>query len=123
MRGGGHGTDYPTRDGTAIRDYIHVMDLANAHILALEYLLNRGKSEVFNVGYGRGFTVREVIEVVKKVTRRDFKVIEAPRRPGDPPQLIADSSKIRKMLGWKPLFDDLEFIVKTAWHWELNRRY
>jgi len=117
------GTDYPTRDGTAVRDYIHVMDLADAHILALEYLLSGGKSEVFNVGYGKGFTVKEVVEMVKKVTGRDFKVGETDRRPGDPPELVAKVDKIKKVLGWKPKYDDLEFIVKTAWNWELNRKY
>ena len=117
------GTDYPTKDGTAIRDYIHVMDLAKAHILALEYLLNGGKSDVFNVGYGRGYTVKEVVDTVKKVTGKDFKVVETQRRPGDPPELVAKVDKIKRVLGWKPKYDDLEFIVKTAWEWELNRKY
>ena len=118
-----YGTDYPTPDGTAIRDYIHVMDLAHAHILALEYLLQGAPSDVFNVGYGRGYSVKEVVDTVKRVTGKDFKVIEAPRRPGDPPALVADSTKIRSKLNWKPQFDDLEFIVRTAWQWELNRKY
>jgi len=117
------GTDYPTKDGTAIRDYIHVMDLAEAHILALEYLLNGEKSDVFNVGYGRGYTVKEVVDTVKKVTGKDFKVVETERRPGDPPELVAKVDKIKRVLGWKPKYDDLEFIVKTAWEWELNRKY
>ncbi len=117
------GTDYPTKDGTAIRDYIHVMDLAEAHILALEYLLNGGKSDVFNVGYERGYTVKEVVETVKRVTGKDFKVVETERRPGDPPELVAKVDKIKRVLGWKPKYDDLEFIVKTAWKWELNRKY
>jgi UDP-glucose 4-epimerase len=117
------GTDYPTKDGTAIRDYIHVMDLAEAHILALEYLLNGGKSDVFNVGYGRGYTVKEVVKTVKKVTGKDFKVVETERRPGDPPSLVAKVEKIKRVLDWKPKYDDLEFIVKTAWEWELNRKY
>ena len=90
-----YGTDYPTPDGTAIRDYIHVMDLAHAHILALEYLLQGAPSDVFNVGYGRGYSVKEVVDTVKRVTDKDFKVIEAPRRPGDSPALVADSTKIR----------------------------
>ena len=113
-----YGTDYPTPDGTCVRDYIHVTDLAQAHIVALEYLLEGGESEVFNCGYGHGYSVKEVVEAVKKVTGIDFKVVEAPRREGDPPMLVADSTKIKKELGWKPKYDDLEFIVKTAWDWE-----
>ncbi|WP_163328995.1 UDP-glucose 4-epimerase GalE [Desulfurobacterium thermolithotrophum] len=115
------GTDYPTSDGTCIRDYIHVDDLAEAHILALEYLLNGGSSEVFNCGYGRGFSVREVIDTAKKVTGIDFKVEETERRPGDPAILVADSSKLRKVLDWKPKFDDLEYIIRTAWNWERKK--
>ncbi len=117
------GTDYPTPDGTAIRDYIHVMDLAEAHLLALEYLLNGGNSDVFNCGYGHGYSVREVIETAKKVTGIDFKVEEADRRPGDPPILVADPTKLKQKLNWQPKYNDLEFIIKTAWNWELNRRY
>ena len=113
-----YGTDYPTPDGTCIRDYIHVMDIAEAHLIALEYLLDGGESDVFNCGYGHGFSVKEVVETVKKVTGREFKVIEADRRPGDPPFLVADNSKIKKKLQWKPKYDDLEFIIKTAWDWE-----
>jgi len=113
-----YGTDYPTPDGTCIRDYIHVMDIAEAHLIALEYLLDGGESDVFNCGYGHGFSVKEVVETVKKVTGREFKVIEAERRPGDPPFLVADNSKIKKKLQWKPKYDDLEFIIKTAWDWE-----
>ena len=113
-----YGTDYPTPDGTCVRDYIHVTDLAQAHIVALEYLLEGRESEVFNCGYGHGYSVKEVVEAVKKVTGIDFKVVEAPRREGDPPMLVADSTKIKKELGWKPKYDDLEFIVKTAWDWE-----
>ncbi|MBX6423064.1 UDP-glucose 4-epimerase GalE [Thermosulfurimonas sp. F29] len=117
-----YGTDYPTPDGTCIRDYIHVVDLAEAHIVALEYLLEGGRSEVFNCGYGHGYSVREVVETVKRVTGRDFRVVEAPRRPGDPPILVADARRIRERLGWQPRYDDLEFIVKTAWEWELKGR-
>ncbi|RKX63401.1 MAG: UDP-glucose 4-epimerase GalE [Thermodesulfobacteriota bacterium] len=113
-----YGTDYPTPDGTCIRDYIHVMDIAEAHLIALEYLLDGGESDVFNCGYGHGFSVKEVVETVKKVTGRKFKVIEAERRPGDPPFLVADNSKIKEKLQWKPKYDDLEFIIKTAWDWE-----
>ncbi len=117
------GTDYPTPDGTAIRDYIHVLDLADAHILALEYLLEGKESSVFNLGYGLGYSVKEVIETAKKVTGIDFLVEEAERRPGDPPVLVADNAKIKKVLKWEPKYDDLEFIIKTAWNWELNRRF
>ena len=94
------------------------MDIAEAHLIALEYLLDGGESDVFNCGYGHGFSVKEVVETVKKVTGRKFKVIEAERRPGDPPFLVADNSKIKKKLQWKPKYDDLEFIIKTAWDWE-----
>jgi len=118
-----YGTDYPTPDGTAIRDYIHVMDLAEAHILAMEYLLQTQKSDIFNVGYGRGYSVKEVVETVKRVTEIDFSVEETDRRPGDPPILVADNTKIKQVLGWKPKYNDLEFIIKTAWNWELNRRF
>ncbi|MFN5538731.1 MAG: UDP-glucose 4-epimerase GalE [Candidatus Melainabacteria bacterium] len=112
------GTDYPTPDGTAIRDYIHVDDLASAHLLALSALEAGTESGTFNVGYGRGSSVREVIEQVKKVSGKDFKVIESPRRAGDPPNLIAQSDKIRNKLKWKPQFDNLETIVRDAWNWE-----
>ncbi|ACO04487.1 MAG TPA: UDP-glucose 4-epimerase GalE [Persephonella sp.] len=117
------GTDYPTPDGTCIRDYIHVDDLADAHLLALEYLLNGGESEVFNCGYGHGYSVREVINTAKKVTDIDFKVEEADRRPGDPPVLVADSTKLKQKLNWIPQFDDLEYIIQTAWNWELNKKF
>ena len=113
-----YGTDYPTPDRTCIRDYIHVDDLAIAHILALQYLLESGKSGQFNCGYGHGYSVREVIETVKKVTGIHFKTEEAERRPGDPPVLVADSSKLKNELNWRPQHDDLEYIIKTAWEWE-----
>ena len=112
------GTDYQTPDGTGIRDYIHVSDLVDAHILALDDLLKGGVSQVLNCGYGRGSSVREVIETVKKVTGVDFPVVETDRREGDPAQLIADSSLIREKLGWEPKYDDLEQIVASAWSWE-----
>ncbi|GAX86866.1 UDP-glucose 4-epimerase [Lebetimonas natsushimae] len=111
------GTDYPTPDGTCIRDYIHVMDLADAHIKALDYLDNN-KSDIFNVGYGRGASVKEVIDTVKKVSGVDFKVENAPRRVADPAVLISDNSKIQQKMGWIPKYDDLEFICKTAYEWE-----
>ncbi len=112
------GTDYPTKDGTCIRDYIHVDDLADAHIIALEYLMKGGASDVFNCGYGHGFSVKEVIKEVKKVTGIDFKVVEGNRREGDPPILIAGNQKIKEKLHWQPKFDDLDYIIKTAWEWE-----
>lgn len=115
------GTDYPTPDGTCIRDYVHVEDLSLAHILSLDYLLSNGRSIALNCGYGRGFSVREVIDTVKKVTKLDFRVTEAEPRPGDPPLLIADNSCIKQTLGWRPRYDDLEYIVKTAWEWERKR--
>lgn len=117
------GTDYPTPDGTAIRDYIHVDDLAEAHLLALDYIIKGGESDVFNVGYGRGYSVKEVVETAKKVTGIDFPVEETGRREGDPAVLVADSSKLKKKLSWKPKYDDLEYIVKTAWNWELNKKF
>lgn len=117
-----YGTDYPTPDGTCIRDYIHVTDLAEAHMLALEYLLSGGESVVLNCGYGRGYSVREVVGVVKRVTGVDFPVEEAPRREGDPPVLVAKAERISSLLGWKPKYDDLEFIVRTAWEWERKIR-
>jgi UDP-glucose 4-epimerase len=113
-----YGTDYPTKDGTCIRDYIHVDDLADAHILVLEYLLQGGKSDIFNCGYGHGYSVREVVEATKKVTGVDFKVIETVRRDGDPPQLVAESTKLKSTLGWQPRYDDLNYIIKTAYEWE-----
>ena len=117
------GTDYPTPDGTCIRDYIHVTDLAEAHYLSLQYLMDGAESNVFNCGYGHGYSVKEVIDACKKVTGIDFKVEETERRPGDPPILVADAEKIKKTLNWKPKYDDLNYIVRTAWNWELNRRY
>jgi UDP-glucose 4-epimerase len=118
-----YGTDYPTHDGTGIRDYIHVMDLCQAHLDVLDYLMNSGESDVFNVGYGRGYSVLEVIETVKKVTCIDFKVVYADRRLGDPPQVVADATKLKTLVGWTPKYDDLEFIIKTAWNWERNYTY
>jgi UDP-glucose 4-epimerase len=112
------GTDYDTPDGTGIRDYIHIEDLAAAHLYALNYLEKGGKSDVINVGYGQGSSVREVIDVVKKVSGVDFKVTEAPRRPGDPASLVAVAEKIRSVLGWTPSFADLTTIVSDAWRWE-----
>lgn len=113
-----HGTDYPTPDGTCIRDYIHVTDLADAHVQALEYLFAGGKSDIFNCGYGHGYSVREVVNAARAVSGINFPVKETPRREGDPPVLVADSSKIKRTLNWRPRFDDLHLIIKTAWEWE-----
>jgi len=115
-----YGNDHPTPDGTCIRDYIHVTDLAEAHIIALEYLLEGGESDVFNCGYGRGYSVREVIDTVKKVTKTNFTVEITGKRKGDPPVSIANNRKILSKLNWNPKYDDLEYIVKTAWEWERN---
>jgi UDP-glucose 4-epimerase len=110
------GTDYPTPDGTCIRDYIHIEDLCSAHLLALEKLENHNEL-IYNLGNGKGYSVREVIDTVKKVSKRDFKVIEAARRGGDPPVLTADAAKAIKELGWKVKYPELEKIVATAWKW------
>ncbi|MBI1329801.1 MAG: UDP-glucose 4-epimerase GalE [Alphaproteobacteria bacterium] len=112
------GTDYPTADGTGVRDYIHVSDLVSAHALALNYLRAGGESTVMNCGYGHGASVREVIAATERVTGHVLPVREGPRRAGDPPWLIAESSRIRALLGWQPEHDDLEEIVRTAWQWE-----
>jgi UDP-glucose 4-epimerase len=113
-----YGTDYPTPDGTCIRDYVHVEDLAMAHLLALRYLMEAGVPDIMNCGYGHGFSVREVVEAAKMVTGVDFAVEETARRAGDPPALIADSTKLRRTTGWEPAHDDLRHIIKTAWEWE-----
>lgn len=111
------GTDYDTPDGTCIRDYIHVTDLAQAHILAVEYLINGGESDIFNLGNGVGFSVKEVIETAKKVTGKEIKVVEENRRAGDPAVLIASSEKAKKVLGWNPQCNELSTIIETAWKW------
>ncbi|MEM2538330.1 MAG: UDP-glucose 4-epimerase GalE [Candidatus Methanomethylicia archaeon] len=111
------GTDYDTNDGSAIRDYIHVTDLADAHILALEYLKNGGASDVFNLGNGNGYSVFEVINKAREIINKDIKVTLTDRRPGDPAKLIGDATKAKKILGWKPKFSDLEKILETAWEW------
>ncbi len=112
------GTDYPTPDGTGIRDYIHVEDLASAHLKALDHLLADGSSLTLNVGYGRGSSVREVVNAVKRISGVDFAVADAPRRPGDPPVLIAEAARIRELLDWRPKFAELDQIVADAWRWE-----
>ena len=112
------GTDYPTPDGTGVRDYIHVEDLATAHLGALDYLRAGGNSTVLNVGYGHGYSVREVLQSVERVSGEHLKVVEEPRRAGDPPALVARADRIRQELGWKPRLDDLDTIVRTALAWE-----
>lgn len=112
------GTDYDTRDGTCIRDYIHVTDLAEAHIDALNYLSAGGSSDVFNCGYGRGATVLEVVDALNRILGREISVELSPRRAGDPMALVASAQKIRKVLGWRPRHDDLDFIIRTALAWE-----
>lgn len=111
------GTDYDTPDGTCIRDYIHVTDLAQAHILAVKYLLNGGESDIFNLGNGVGYSVREVIETAKKVTDYPITAIETERRAGDPARLVASSDKAKKILGWNPVHNSLEEIIASAWKW------
>jgi UDP-glucose 4-epimerase len=112
------GTDYPTPDGTGVRDYIHVEDLASAHLRALAYLENGGESRTLNCGYGHGYSVREVLDMVEKVSGVKLNITEEPRRAGDPPSLIAGAGQIREVLGWSPEHDDLEAIVSTALAWE-----
>lgn len=111
-----YGTDYPTRDGTCIRDYIHVSDLASAHVLALE-ALQPGQQRIYNLGNGRGFTNREVVEAARHVTGRPIPVVEALRRPGDPAVLVASSDRIKQELGWSPRYPDLDDIIGSAWAW------
>ena len=111
-----YGTDYPTPDGTCIRDYIHVADLASAHLLALDALGHHSRL-VYNLGNGLGFSVRKVIDVARRVTGHPIPAVDSPRRPGDPATLVASSEKIRRELGWRPKFPDLESIVATAWEW------
>jgi UDP-glucose 4-epimerase len=112
------GTDYPTPDGTGVRDYIHVEDLASAHLRALDYLRKGGASATLNCGYGHGFSVREVLHMVERVSGKALKVEESPRRAGDPPSLVAKADRIRAVLGWDPRLDDLETIVRTQLEWE-----
>ena len=114
------GTDYPTEDGTCVRDYIHINDLCKAHSLALEHMQQTGRSARYNLGNGRGFSVQQVIDTTRKVTGRDFPVTRTDRRPGDPAVLVADSQRARQELGWQPEYDDLESIIATAWNWETS---
>ena len=115
------GTDYPTPDGTCVRDYIHVTDLAIAHVLGLEYLIKGGKTDVFNLGNGNGFSVKEVIETARQVTGRDITAVECDRRPGDPPALVGSGEKARQILGWNPQYSDLNTIISHAWQWHQKR--
>ncbi len=118
-----YGTDYPTSDGSCVRDYIHVSDLAEAHVRALEYLERGGKSDILNCGYGHGFSVKEVVKLIKEVTGVDFKVIETDRRAGDPASLTAKVDRIHGILQWKPQFDDLKVIIRSAYEWEKKKPY
>ena len=115
-----YGTDYDTPDGTCIRDYVHVSDLAEAHVLALKALSSNGSSANYNLGTGRGFSVREVIQTAHSVTGRVIPVREGPRRPGDPPRLVADATRANTELGWTPKYADLNQIIKSAWSWSLR---
>ena len=115
------GTDYATPDGTCIRDYIHVADLAQAHVLGLEYLLKGGDSQIFNLGNGSGFSVKEVIEAARRITEREIKAVECDRRPGDPPALVGSSQKARELLGWQPQYTDIDTIIRHAWQWHQKR--
>lgn len=115
------GTDYPTPDGSCIRDYIHVTDLAQAHVLGLEYLLKGGDSTIFNLGNGNGFSVKEVIETARQVTGQPISALECDRRPGDPPALVGSSDRARSILGWNPQYADLKTIITHAWNWHQKR--
>ena len=115
------GTDYPTPDGTCIRDYIHVTDLAAAHVLGLDHLLRGGKSATFNLGNGNGFSVKQVIDAARQITQRDIKVLECDRRPGDPPSLVGSGERARTVLGWNPQYSDLHQILTHAWNWHQTR--
>lgn len=115
------GTDYPTTDGTCIRDYVHVNDLAKAHLLALDALLSGGESAVYNLGSNSGYSVKDVIGQAEAVTGKKIAVVEAPRRAGDPAILIASSDKIKHELGWMPVYDNLESIIRSAWNWHLKQ--
>jgi UDP-glucose 4-epimerase len=114
------GTDYKTPDGTCLRDYVHVTDLAQAHMLALDALMNGGASEVYNLGNSVGYSVRQVIDIAGKVTGKKIDVVEEERRPGDPAILVADGSKIKERLKWQPRYEQLDTIIQTAWNWHRN---
>jgi UDP-glucose 4-epimerase len=116
------GTDYPTPDGTGVRDYIHVEDLAGAHLKALDYLRGGNASTVLNCGYGHGYSVREVLDAVQRVSGTRLNIVESPRRAGDPPALVADSARIRETVGWEPRYDNIDLIIQTALEWERKLR-
>ena len=113
-----YGTDYNTADGTCVRDYIHVLDISDAHLCALDYLSQGGKSDIFNCGYGRGYSVKEILSAVKRISKKNFKVVETSRRAGDPPELIANNQKIKSVMGWQPHYDDIDVIIESALNWE-----
>ena len=115
-----NGDDYNTKDGTAIRDYIHVSDLADMHLISAKHLINNGQSEIFNCGYGKGFSVKEVINYFNEILDNEIKFEIGPRRPGDSKLVVANSDKFKKTFSWKPKFNDLKFILKTAYEWEKN---
>ena len=115
------GTDYDTPDGSCVRDYIHVLDIAQAHILALKYLLQDGQTDVFNLGNGSGFSVKEVIEAARKITKREIKAEISDRRPGDPPSLVGSGAKAGRILGWQPAYSNLDDIIAHAWQWHQQR--
>lgn len=115
------GTDYDTPDGSCIRDYIHVLDIAQAHILALKYLIDDGATDFFNLGNGSGFSVKEVIETARKITGKEIKVELSDRRPGDPPSLVGSGAKANKILGWQPAYSNLDDIISHAWQWHQKR--
>ena len=120
------GNDYPTSDGTAIRDYIHVSDLADIHVKAMEYLIKKKKSEIINCGYGKGFSVKDVLAVVNKVNNKQINFEQGARRAGDSAMIVSDTSKLNHLLNWQPKYNSLDFIIKTAIDWEkklLNREY
>jgi UDP-glucose 4-epimerase len=117
------GDDYNTQDGTCVRDYVHVTDLADAHILALKKIMEDGESKTYNLGNGRGFSVKEVIETSRQVTGEKIEAEVAPRRAGDPAVLVASSRKAREELGWNPKYNSLETIIETAWNWHKNHPY
>ena len=114
------GDDYNTPDGTNVRDYVHILDLAQAHVQALEYMEKNNKSNVFNLGSSQGFSVKEILNTTEKVTKQNIKTVVSPRRAGDPDTLIADSQKAREILGWKPHYDNVDDIIDTAWNWHKN---
>lgn len=114
------GNDYKTPDGTCVRDYIHVEDIARAHLQGLRYLRQKNQSDIFNIGIGKGFSNQQLVDAVKKISGVDFKVSFGPRRQGDPDELVADSSRAREMLNWQPKYDNIESIIETAWNWHKN---